>query len=420
MKKYMSLFLSLVCLPITLHAQVVIKHLRVNTLANQWQYVLDLNQPASVSYRVKHSPYRLYYTIKNAVNRAKVSSSLGINSAVHGVYLVQKGSSVVLELDFGIKVSVLSRTLPSQGSKPHRYVITVDKPTQAQLLAYQNQNNQAVRFNRKEALAELNKSLKPAVESFINKHLPKANKTTLAKSQKSSKAHKNTVSRKLKAVNQSQQKVGADQSQLDNARVDPRIIVMIDPGHGGKDPGATGPRGVHEKRVVLQISRALQKAINKHRGFKAVLTRSDDRYLTLRRRLSLAREHHADMFIAIHADAFVNASAHGASVFALSQRGATSEAARWLAQKENESELMGGVDLADKDQMLRSVLIDLSQTATIGSSLNMGAGLIQSLKKVVPMHSSKVEQAAFVVLKSPDIPSLLVETGFISNPSILK
>ena len=178
-----------------------------------------------------------------------------------------------------------------------------------------------------------------------------------------------------------------------------------------------GPRGNHEKKVVLAIAKQLQTQINRHKGFKAVLTRGDDRYLTLRYRLALAREYHGDMFVAIHADAYINATAHGASVFALSQRGATSEAARWLAERENQSELMGGVDLADKDRMLRSVLIDLSQTATISASLKMGSGIITHLRTIVPMHANHVEQAAFVVLKSPDIPSLLIETGFISNPT---
>lgn len=196
-----------------------------------------------------------------------------------------------------------------------------------------------------------------------------------------------------------------------------KIIVVIDPGHGGKDPGATGPMGGREKNVVLQISKDLQRDINQLPGFQAYLTRDGDYYLTLRQRLAIARHYKADMFIAIHADAYRGSrAAYGASIFALSQRGATSEAARWLARRENESELMGGVDLTDKNNLLKSVLINLSQTATVRASLNIGQNLIQSLGDVGTMHHHRIEQAAFVVLKSPDIPSLLVETGFITNP----
>ena len=194
-----------------------------------------------------------------------------------------------------------------------------------------------------------------------------------------------------------------------------QVVIVIDPGHGGKDPGAIGQLRGHEKDIVLAIARNLERDINRQPGFKAYLTRTDDYYLTLRQRLAIARYYKADMFVAIHADAYRNYHAHGVSVFALSQRGATSEAAHWLAKRENESELMGGVDLSDKNNLLKSVLIDLSQTATIGASLKIGDRIINTLGDVGHLHRYRVEQAAFVVLKSPDIPSLLVETGFISN-----
>ena len=195
-----------------------------------------------------------------------------------------------------------------------------------------------------------------------------------------------------------------------------QVIVVIDPGHGGKDPGATGPGGTHEKNIVLSIAKILQAKINRQPGFRAVLTRTGDYYLTLRQRLAIARHDKADMFIAIHADIFRNKTAQGVSIFALSQKGATSEAARWLATRENASELMGGVDLHDQSHLLKSVLINLSQSATIRSSLEIGHDVMQSVKPIARMHHNRVEQAAFVVLKSPDIPSLLVETGFLSNP----
>jgi N-acetylmuramoyl-L-alanine amidase len=193
------------------------------------------------------------------------------------------------------------------------------------------------------------------------------------------------------------------------------IMIVVDPGHGGKDPGATSRSGVHEKAIVLQISKKIVAALKQHAGFDARLTRTGDYYLTLRQRLALARKYKADMFIAIHADAFRNARAHGVSVFGLSLKGATSEAARWLADRENQSELIGGAKLDDKSNMLKSVLINLSQGAAIRSSLAIGKDIIQQTRKIAVMHHPRVEQAAFVVLKSPDIPSLLVETGFVSN-----
>lgn len=196
------------------------------------------------------------------------------------------------------------------------------------------------------------------------------------------------------------------------------VIVAIDPGHGGKDPGASGPKKTLEKNIVLSIARRLKAIIDAQPGMKAVLTRNGDYYIGLRQRLQIARKNDADIFVAIHADAFKNRNSNGASVFALSQNGATSEAARWIAEKENYSEL-GGVNLTELDDhngVVRSVLIDLSQTATIGASVHMGERILQSLGKMTRLHNTKVEQARFVVLKSPDTPSVLVETGFISNP----
>ena len=198
------------------------------------------------------------------------------------------------------------------------------------------------------------------------------------------------------------------------------ILVVIDPGHGGEDPGALGPSGVREKDIVLSISRALQVLINKQKGFSARLTRNGDYFIRLRERNKIAREHNADLLISIHADAFKRSKANGVSVFALSERGATSETARWLAASENTSDLIGGegvVSLDDKSNVLAKVLLDLSMTASMKASLDIGHHVLGNLGKVARMHKKRVEQAGFVVLKSPDIPSILVETGFISNPA---
>ncbi|WP_220039250.1 N-acetylmuramoyl-L-alanine amidase [Pseudomonas protegens] len=196
------------------------------------------------------------------------------------------------------------------------------------------------------------------------------------------------------------------------------IIVVIDAGHGGEDPGASGSRGQHEKDVVLAIARELQRQINGIKGFRAELTRTGDYFIPLRGRTEIARKKGADLFVSIHADAAPSTAAFGASVFALSERGATSETARWLADSENRSDLIGGagnVSLDDKDRMLAGVLLDLSMTASLTSSLNVGQKVLNNIGRVTPLHKQRVEQAGFMVLKSPDIPSILVETGFISN-----
>ncbi|BFM13004.1 N-acetylmuramoyl-L-alanine amidase AmiB [Simiduia litorea] len=200
------------------------------------------------------------------------------------------------------------------------------------------------------------------------------------------------------------------------------IVIAIDAGHGGEDPGALGPSRLREKDVVLAISRELQQLVNKEPGYRAVMTRKGDYYIPLEKRRDLARNERADLFVSIHADAFTNKNARGASVFALSERGATSEMARFLAQRENEADLFGGEGtiLNGRDEMLASVLVDLSMTSTLSHSLTVGERVANSMKKVAHMHKNHVEQAGFLVLKSPDVPSILVETGFISNPQEAK
>ncbi len=194
------------------------------------------------------------------------------------------------------------------------------------------------------------------------------------------------------------------------------VVVAIDAGHGGEDPGATGRRGTREKDVVLAIARKLAKLINKSKGMRAVLIRKGDYYIPLRRRIEIARQARADLFLSIHADSFKNARASGAGVYILSGRGASSEAARWLAARENASDLVGGVSLDDKDDVLAKVLLDLSQTATREHSQKLARKVLSELRRIGRIHHQGVQQAGFVVLKSPDIPSVLVETAFISNP----
>ena len=221
--------------------------------------------------------------------------------------------------------------------------------------------------------------------------------------------------------------IEADRKRTDAAEPDPTApprkpkvarlaTIVIDPGHGGEDPGALGRLGSREKDITLTIAKRLKALIDAEPDMRAVLTRDADFYVPLQTRVDKARRVKADLFVSVHADAFIRPHARGSSVFALSERRATSEAARWLAKKENEADLVGGVNIDIKDKYLAQTLLDLSQTATIDHSLRLGSAVLGELGQVNTLHKAQVEQASFAVLKSPDIPSILVETAFISNP----
>ncbi len=206
--------------------------------------------------------------------------------------------------------------------------------------------------------------------------------------------------------------IAEDGKQLNDLR---DVVIAIDAGHGGEDPGATGPRKTQEKDIVLAISKRLQDMIDKEPGMKASMIRSDDYFVPLKKRRQLARERKADMFISIHADAYRKSRVRGSSVFVLSEKGASSEVARMLAESENATDIIGGVNLEEKDDVLASVLLDLTQSGTIGASLDLGQRVLGNLGTIGDVHKGFVEHANFVVLKALGIPSVLVETGFISN-----
>ncbi len=238
---------------------------------------------------------------------------------------------------------------------------------------------------------------KPVIQAAKKVLAPVAKKNTKVAVKKTTKVNKKVV----KSISQH----GRD------------IIVAIDAGHGGKDPGARGPKGTQEKKVVFAIAKKLQALINKKPGMKAVMVRKGDYYIKLRKRIEIARAAKADLFVSIHADAFKSSKVKGASVFTLSNRGASSEAARWLAKNENAADLVGGVNLGDKEDDLAMVLMDLSQTATKEASKKVAKKVLRNFGAIGHLHQRHVQKAGFLVLKSPDIPSILVETAFISNPS---
>lgn len=194
------------------------------------------------------------------------------------------------------------------------------------------------------------------------------------------------------------------------------IVIAVDAGHGGEDPGAHGPTGVLEKDVSLAIAKRLARLINDQPGMKAVLTRDGDYYVGLRERVQKARQAQADLFISVHCNALTRPEMHGTAVYVLSPHGATNEQSRWLANQENSADMVGGIDIQDKDHELAAVLIDLSQSATMEASFDLGNRMLGSLRQINDLQKDKVQQAGFVVLKAPDIPSVLVETAFITNP----
>ena len=212
------------------------------------------------------------------------------------------------------------------------------------------------------------------------------------------------------------QEVPAERPRGGKPVVDRLVTIMLDPGHGGEDPGAVGRGGSYEKNVTLAIARRLKAKIDAEPNMRAVLTRDTDFFVPLQMRVQKARRIQADLFVSIHADAFTRPDANGSSVFALSEGGASSSAARYLAQKENAADLIGGVNIDVKDPMLARTLLDLSQTATINDSLKLGRAVLDEIGGINRLHKPQVEQAGFAVLKAPDIPSILVETAFISNP----
>jgi N-acetylmuramoyl-L-alanine amidase len=211
-------------------------------------------------------------------------------------------------------------------------------------------------------------------------------------------------------------KDGSDKKTKPDGKTDRLVIVALDPGHGGEDPGAVGPGGTREKDVVLQIALRLRDRINQQPNMRAFLTRDADFFVPLNTRVQKARRVQADLFVSIHADAFFTDRPQGASVFALSDKGASSSAARWMADKENSADLVGGINAKAKDSQVQRALLDMSTTAQINDSLKLGSAMLGEIGNIGKLHKPRVEQAGFAVLKAPDIPSVLVETAFISNP----
>jgi N-acetylmuramoyl-L-alanine amidase len=355
-------------MPVVVFAHpVIIKGLRMHPGATTSRFIFSLsdNTPVKVFYRTK--PYRVVAEFSN------VKSNFNINKAKLG----------------NANVTVVDSRNHHNGIYTFSFE-TTDKPSWK--------------------IAHIKSKTGKAVDIELIITTGTAKKTPV-----SSVKHDNARDELLESIMQATKKVAKNTAK--KTRMDRRLVIVIDPGHGGKDAGAVGKNGINEKTIVLKIAKKLARRINHTTHMRAILTREGDEYVSLRNRLAIARKNRADIFIAIHADAYMHDRASGVSIYALSPQGATSEAARWLAQQENHSEL-GHVELnelSDKSEMLRSIMIDLAQTATIKDSLQLGNHVIDIINDISKLHRKQVEQAPFVVLKSPDIPSILVETGFITN-----
>lgn len=401
-----SLFFRLwACLLVVLCAQLVqadpplqdqqisiAKNVRIWRAADYTRIVLDLDSPVQHNLTFASNPDRIIVDVPSAA----LGASLGTLSLTGTPIDIIRSSTINkndlrLVLDLKQKVTPKSFLLKKQDANGDRLVIDLYDVIEPELTAQPKNITQ--------------KNLRAAAATSTDSAIK-----TQAEQPQEPLGFEALIASETKVVNAPKAKV-----DLGGKRA---ILIAVDAGHGGQDTGALGPNKMREKDVTLAIAKELVNAINAQPGFAARLTRSNDVFIPLQKRRNIARDMKADLFVSIHADAFTNPAAKGASVFALSRQGATSETARFLAQHENESDLIGGVggvSLDDKDAVLAGVLVDLAMTATVNASLQIGSQVLSSIGAIASLHARHVEQAGFVVLKSPDVPSILVETGFISN-----
>jgi N-acetylmuramoyl-L-alanine amidase len=362
-----GLVLWLACQSLLFAAPLEVQGMRLWAAPDHTRIVFDTSGPPGYELSTLHNPERLVIDVPQASVGTALSREQAVGGLVTGMRAAQYSKDVLrIVLDLQQPAKPHSFTLKPGGRYGHRLVIDLYKANPAR----QTQASAGV-----PAKQTATPATKPGGESRVKKSL---------------------TSEALPARD---------------------LVIAIDAGHGGDDTGAIGRNGTYEKDVVLSIARRLHDLVEKTPGMRPVLIRQGDYYIGLRQRMDKARENKADLFISIHADSFSDRRVQGSSVFVLSNRGASSEMARWLAEKENASDLAGGVSLDDKDQLLAEVLLDLSQNATIEASITVAGNMLDELQRLGKTHKSTVQQAGFVVLKSPDIPSVLVETAFISNPS---
>ncbi len=371
-------FLTLLCVGEASYA-ANIEEMRVWPAPEKTRVVFDLNDAINYKIFTLEDPLRVVIDFRNSDTRKKLIAPVSKNKLLRKVRSAGKENHAFrVVLDLRRKVKINSFQLGPEGKRGHRLVVDLldlKNTKQASLIVSKD-------MQKKSSVVPMQRG---------------QNKVVKVKSAQTTKQQAAKPAVKKKVVLRD-------------------LIVAVDAGHGGKDPGATGKRGTKEKDVVLSIAKKLAKKIDATPGMKAVLTRNKDQFLSLRKRVDIARSKNADLFISIHADAIKNHSVQGSSVYVLSEKGASSEAAKLLAEQENAVDFVGGVHFDKGDPLLNGVLLDLSQNAVMDASVNVADKVLQGLKKVGKVHKSKVQHAGFVVLKAPDVPSILIETAFISNP----
>jgi N-acetylmuramoyl-L-alanine amidase len=451
-KRFLSVFLSSVMMLGFFATQAAHAATNTVTAARVWpaqdytRITLEAGKPIVYRMTLLKNPERVVVDIDNVdVNAALKSLSdkiLGSDPYISQLRVARfKPGTVRLVVDLKAEVKPAIFTLPPAGDYKHRLVLDIyplkdplmtmlaeldqgakpaetnpAQPPQPQLIAeprLQPHGNieQQIITQKDEVKPEIEPAMQE-VQSAMNNGQNQAGPAEAVKS--GDKTIEKTAEKTAFVPD------GASLKNIPNADNDNnwsrKITIAIDPGHGGEDPGALGASGSREKDITLKVAKKLKARIDNDPNMRAVLTRDGDYFIPLHGRVMKARKLQADLFISIHADAFTNPAARGSSVFALSEKGATSAGARYLAKKENESDLIGGVSLNIKDPVLARTLLDLSQTATINDSLKLGKAVLGQIGNINKLHKNHVEQAGFAVLKSPDIPSILVETAFISNP----
>ncbi|MCF7972173.1 MAG: N-acetylmuramoyl-L-alanine amidase [Methylococcaceae bacterium] len=389
MRKFIILcVLFFLNIPLVFAAQTKIQALHVQSTNKSTRLVFDVSSIPEHKIFQLTNPERLVIDFKDAYvekSLAQPPKNHPLLTSLHAAYRNKKDLRVVLHL----QSNVTHKSFVVKENKKHGSQVVIDLPIQS------------TKTLAKKPTVKTSKSVKAVAKSSNAKHLKTKNKKVLQSATKSTVKKTSVKARKVVKTNTYKAK---------------RFVVAVDAGHGGKDPGARGTHGTLEKKVVFEIAQKLTALINSQAGMKAIMVRKGDYFVPLRERINIARKANADLFISIHADAFNDADVTGASVFTLSRRGATSVAARWLADSENASDLAGGISLKDKDDVLASVLLDLSQTASQDISQLVAKEVLNNFGRIGELHSNKVQKAGFMVLKSPDIPSILVETAFISNP----
>ena len=373
------------CQTLLFAAPVEVQGVRLWATPDHTRVVFDTSGPVGYELSSLHNPERIVIDVPAAMASAAVSRQQGAGGVVKGVRAAQYSKQAVrIVLDLRQPVRPRSFTLTPAGQYGHRLVIDLYETASAP--PSKTGSNSLARTGHTATAA--------------------AGPTPKARTGQTGKPTAGSI-----AQAKTKKSVTADKPRMRD------LVIAIDAGHGGDDTGAIGRNGTYEKDVALAIARRLAALVEKAPGMRAVMTRQGDYYIGLRQRINKAREQKADLFVSIHADSFRDQRVQGSSVFVLSNRGASSEMARWLAEKENAADLAGGVSLDDKDEVLAEVLLDLSQNATIEASIDVAGNMLDELQRLGKTHKSTVQQAGFVVLKSPDIPSILVETAYISNPT---